>query len=252
MNWIPRQSLKSRPLVGTFLGIGSPISAQIVGRVGFDWALIDTEHGAGGHSALVSQLQVLSGSQCAPIVRVPWNDLIAIKRALDAGAAGIMVPYVNNAAEAREVVASTKYPPVGRRGVAKSTTAANFGIDFDEYFAAANDNTFVIAQIETPQAAAAADEIAAVDGVDALFVGPLDLRVQLGWPDKFDSDAFDKAVHSVIRACEATGKVSGILSQPDEARSWIEKGMRLIAVGSDGMALTSGLQSYLHAAKRAN
>lgn len=250
MNWIARHRLLHQPLIGTFLGIGSPISAEIASRAGFDWVLIDTEHGAGDFAALVQQLQAVGCGTSAPVVRVPWNDPVVIKRTLDAGAAGIMVPYVNDAAEAARAVAAVKYPPVGIRGVARSTRAAGFGVQFDQYFASANDNTLVVVQIETPAAAAVADQIAAVDGVDVLFVGPLDMRVNLGWPDQFNPSDFDAAIDSVLSACRAHGKTAGILATPDQTQSWIDQGMRLVAVGSDSMAILNGFQSFLQSAQK--
>lgn len=248
-HWISRERLSREALVGTFLGIGSPISAEIAGRAGFDWVLIDTEHGVGDFAMLVHQLQALSGSATAPIVRVAWNDRVLIKRALDAGAGGIMIPYVNDAAEAKAAVAAVKYPPQGIRGVARSTRAAAFGVDFAEYLEVANRNTLVVVQIETPEAVAAASQIAAVEGVDVLFVGPLDLSVNLGWPNAFDAEQFQRAIDEVIAACDRHGKTSGILSTPEAAADWIDKGMRLVAVGSDSMALVNGLSGYLKSAR---
>lgn len=249
VEWISRERLKAEPLIGTFLGIGSSISAQMAARIGFDWVLIDTEHGAGDFSALVSQLQAVAGNDCSPIVRVPWNDLVSIKRALDAGAAGIMVPYVNSAAEAEQAVAAIKYPPDGMRGVAKSTPAAAFGLEFEQYFAEANEKSLVVVQIETPAAAERAEEIAAVKGVDVLFVGPLDLSVNLGWPDSLDPQQLDEAIDRVIEACRHHGKAAGILTGPEATASWIEKGMSFVAVGSDGMALLNGFRTFLASGK---
>ncbi len=249
MNWISRDQLGAVPLIGTFLGIGSAISAEIAAKIGFDWVLVDTEHGAGDEGTLVQQLQAISGGTSSPIVRVPWNDPVVIKRTLDAGASGIMVPYVNSATEAKNAVAAVKYPPQGIRGTARSTRAAGFGIEFEQYFAVANEKSMVIVQIETPDAVANATEIAAVEGVDVLFVGPLDLRVNLGWPDSFDQSEFDESIRTVVRACTAAGKTAGILSSPAEARDWIRQGLTFLAIGSDGMALVDGLRSYLASAQ---
>lgn len=248
MHWIPRDRLASEPLLGTFLGMGSPIAAEIAGKAGFDWVLVDTEHGAGDYGALVQQLQALSGSPTAPIVRVAWNDPVAIKRALDAGASGIMVPYVNDAKEAAAAVAAVKYPPAGIRGVARSTRAAAFGVTFEQYLETANDNTFVVAQIETPKAVANADQIAATEGVDALFVGPLDLRVNLGWPHDFDAAEFERAVDLVVDVCRAHSKAAGILTTPDATANWISRGMRLVAIGSDSLCLVEGFRESLRRA----
>ncbi len=251
MNWISRNRLGREPLVGTFLGIGSPISAEIASRIGFDWVLIDTEHGAGDYGVLVQQLQaVAAGGNSSPIVRVAWNDPVVIKRTLDAGAAGIMVPYVNSAEEARQAVEAIKYPPQGTRGTAKSTRAAAFGLNFEEYFRCANRDTLVVVQIETPEAVAAAEQIAAVDGVDVLFIGPLDLRVNLGWPDSLEPGKFEKSIQAVIQACQAAEKTAGILSTPDEAKKWIDQGLTFLAIGSDGMAITQGLQNFLASSRK--
>ena len=138
MNWISERVRNQEVLTGTWLNLGSSLTAEMAANAGFDWVLIDLEHGAGDHPQLVHQLQAVSGTPATPIVRIAWNDPPRFKRVLDLGTCGVMVPYVNNAAEAKQAVASLCYPPRGVRGVAKMNRAAGFGEDFDAYFAKAS------------------------------------------------------------------------------------------------------------------
>ena len=244
MKWIRKEVLSGKPMAGTFLNLGSPITAEIAGRAGFDWVLIDMEHGAGAHSTLIHQLQAVAATPAAPIVRIEWNEPPRFKRVLDLGPSGVMVPYVNNAGEARQAVAAMRYPPAGVRGIAGFTPATHFGQEFKDYYAKADDALVTILQIETAEAVANVTEIAAVEGVDVLFVGPLDLSVNLGHAGQFDHPEFRAAVTRVIEACRDSGKIAGTLVMPDKIGQAIQDGYTFIAVGSEGGAVTSGLKSY--------
>ena len=222
-------------LSGTFLNLGSPLTAEIAGKAGFDWVLIDCEHGAGDHSELVHQLQAIGCTQAAPIVRIAWNDPPRFKRVLDLGAAGVMVPYINTPDEALQAVAAMRYPPKGIRGVAMMNRACEFGKGFDAYFAQANDLLLTVVQIETAQAVDAADSIAAVDGVDVLFIGPTDLSASMGIIRDVENPRFVEAVHRVAAACRNRGKAAGILlAKPEQIAPHVEHGFTFIAIGSDG------------------
>jgi 4-hydroxy-2-oxoheptanedioate aldolase len=204
---------------GVFIQLGSVATAEMASRAGFDFVLLDQEHGLGSEATTLAQLQAVSGSPtCVPIVRLAVNEPHLFKRALDAGACGIMVPWVEDAAGAVRAAAAMHYPPHGVRGLAKTTRATNFGAAFDEYFDNARARLLLVAQIETAKGVAAAAEIAAVEGVDVLFVGPTDLGCSLagGKPLAFDDPQLATARRAVADAARAAGKAAGILCMAPE------------------------------------
>ncbi|MEX1348828.1 MAG: aldolase/citrate lyase family protein [Desulfobacterales bacterium] len=222
--------------------LGSSLTVEMISNAGFDWTWIDCEHGSGDYSELVYQLQVARLGNSPPVVRISWNMPWLFKRVLDLGAAGIMVPYVNTAAEAEEAVQSMHYQPEGVRGVAGSPPCAGFAQQFDDYFAQANDNLTLMVQIETAQAVENAASIAAVSGVDVLFVGPLDLSVNLGIPKDFRNPRFEACLDTVVEGCRKHGKAPGILTPTlDFLPSWIDRGFTVFIVGSDGTLLAKML-----------
>lgn len=247
MKWIDRTRLQSDVLAGTFLNLGSATSVEIAASTGFDWVLIDLEHGSGSFSDLRSQLLAAAPGQAAPIVRIPSVDADIVKFVMDSGAAGIMFPYVSSAADAARAVDFMKYPPDGNRGVAGIIRATDFGRNWAKYFAEANSRSLVIVQIETPEAVDAADEIAAVPGVDVLFVGPLDLSVNLGAPNNFTTPRFNECLSRVAAACRRHDKTAGILSRPELVRQHRDMGLNFLALGSDTGAIISGMQQSLKA-----
>ena len=247
MQWIDRSRLKTEVLAGTFLNLGSASAVEIAAETGFDWLLIDLEHGSGTTADLRGQLLATRGTKAAPIVRIASADADAVKFVMDSGAAGVMFPYVANADEAARCVQMMKYPPTGARGVAQIIRATNYGRNWQGYLAEANEQSLVIVQIETPDAADKADEIAAVPGVDVLFVGPMDLSVNLGHPGDFTPSTFIQHLKNVVQACERHGKTAGILSRPELVESHKQLGFRLVALGSDSGAVVAGLTNSLKA-----
>ena len=244
MKWIRNEVLSGKLMAGCFLNLGSGIAAEIAGKSGFDWVLVDIEHGSGDYSELVPQLQALAGTPAAALVRVAWNEAPRFKRVLDLGPSGAMIPYVNSASEAEQAVSAMRYPPQGVRGVASFNRACGFGQDFEEYFARANEELLTIVQVETAEAVKNAEEIAAVDGVDVLFIGPLDLSVNLGHPKELDHPDFRAAVNEVVAACRQAGKAPGILlASPDQLDRTVEDGFTFIGLGSDGGAVAAGLSN---------
>jgi len=239
--WIDKQRLL-QPHRGTFLNLGNPHSARMAAQSGFDWVLIDLEHGAGSEQGLPNLILAIEGSACSPIVRVVSNNQDSIKRALDLGAVGVMVPYVSTADEARAAVSYTRYPPQGVRGVASSTVATGFGMNAVSYQQQADEHVLSIVQIETRQAVENADAIAAVEGVDVLFVGPLDLSFQLGCPRDFEHADELAAFDQVIAACRKHGKAPGILSTVANAADHVARGFTFNAVGSESWALADGFR----------
>jgi 4-hydroxy-2-oxoheptanedioate aldolase len=227
-----------------------PAAVEIAAGTGFDWVLLDCEHGSGSWGDLRAQLLAVQGTTAAPIVRVRSLNADDVKFVLDSGAAGVMFPYVADATEAARAVSLMKYPPQGVRGVAQVIRATDYGRNWKSYLAEANEKTLVIVQIETPQAAAQAEVIAAVPGVDALFVGPMDLSVNMGHPGDFSQPAFIQNLQTVVQACEKHGKTAGILSRPELVEQHKALGFRLIALGSDAAAVAAAMTQNLAALRR--
>ena len=250
MKYLRERALQREVLAGTWLNLGSNVTAEIAGRAGFDWLLIDLEHGSGDEAHLLGQLQAIGATDAVGIVRIPWNEAPRVKRALDLGPSGIMIPYVNTAEEARRAVAAMRYPPQGVRGAARFTRAAGFSQEFDRYFAEANANLLTIVQIETPQAVAQVEEIAAVEGVDVLFVGPLDLSVGLVIPQQYTHPEFRAALLRVSEAARKANKAAGILlGSADQIAPTVADGFTFLAVGSDGGMVAAGMKSLRSAFK---
>jgi 2-keto-3-deoxy-L-rhamnonate aldolase RhmA len=251
MKGIRQRVLSGDLMAGTFLNLGSSLTAEMAGQAGFDWVLVDLEHGGGDRQELLLQTQALESSSAGTIVRAPWNDPVFFKRVLDLGVSGIMVPYVQSAEEARKAVAAMRYPPAGVRGVAAMNRACAFGPGFDEYFQSANSQLLTIAQIETRASVDRIDEIAAVDGVDVLFVGPLDLSVSLGVPKQFHHPDVRAAFAKVVGACRKAGKIAGlILSKEEEIERAVADGFSFLALGSDGALVAVGMRRIAGAFKK--
>jgi 4-hydroxy-2-oxoheptanedioate aldolase len=242
MKWIRDRVLKGELLSGTFLNLGSSLTAEIAGQAGFDHVVIDLEHGSGDHDSLLIQLQALESSPAAVIVRVAWNEAPRFKRVLDLGASGVMVPWVNSEAEARVAVAAMRYPPEGVRGLAGWTRASRFGPGFQDYFSEANKNLVTVIQIETPEALENLESIAGVEGVDVLFVGPSDLSASMGIPRQFEHPRMKEAYAKTVSVSKAHGKAAGILLQtPDQLEHFIDLGFNFVSLSSDAACVTKGL-----------
>lgn len=250
MNWIRDRVLNRELVCGTWLNLGSSMTAEIAALAGFDWVVLDLEHGAGGHDSLLHQMQAVSAAPAAPIVRVAWNEAPRFKRVLDLGCAGVVVPYITTAAEAEQAVAAMRYPPQGIRGAASLTRAAAYGKDFTEYLSTANDKLLTVVQIETEPTLEHVDKIAAVDGVDVLFIGPLDLSVSMGIPSQFDHPRFRSAVARVNEAARRAGKAAGILlGRVEQIEQTVADGFTFIGIGSDGSVLANGMRALASALK---
>lgn len=242
MDWIKERVYARETLLGVGAMLGNSMAVELVGRTGFDWIWIDNEHGVSGPQDLLGQLQAAAIHKMPAIVRLPANRLQHFKTVLDYGAAGVMVPYVNTMEEAESAAKSCRFAPDGDRGIATSTRAAQFGLDFATYRAEADANVLCVVQIETPEAVANVDDIAGVEGVDVLFVGPLDLSTSLGIPQQFDHPDFVAALEKTLAACRKHGKVPGILTPTHElAAKWTKMGFSFIVVGVDGGLLAKSL-----------
>lgn len=219
--------------------------AELLSCTGFDWAVLDMEHGPNDLGDVVSQLQAMEQGSVAPIVRPPWNDFVLVKRLLDAGAHSLLIPYVQNADEARAAVAATRYPPDGIRGVAGGSRATRFGT-VAEYHRNAHKEICLTVQIETASAVDEIEAIAAVKGVDALFVGPADLAASMGHLGDYNHADVQTMIATAAKRIKAAGKPAGILSfNPDQARQYIAMGYDFVAVASDQSLLVSAAKSLL-------
>ena len=180
VKFIRERVLAGEVLLGITANLGSSITVEMIGVAGFDWIWIDGEHGMGGFNDLVHQLLAADATPAVPVVRVVWNDFPLIKRVLDLGAAGVIIPWINTPEEAEQAVRAMRYPPEGIRGVARILRANSYGYDFDAYYAHANSDLLTVVQVETVAAVEHAAQIAAVNGVDVLLVGPTDLSASMG------------------------------------------------------------------------
>lgn len=226
--------------IGTFLGLASPLAAEVAAVSGVDWVLLDLEHGGGGEEQ-VSPTVVASGGYGVPtLVRVESSERIRIGRVLDSGVAGVMLPRVDTVEQVEVAVRHMSYPPNGDRGVATYNRAVAWGKDLDAL--APESKSALLVQIETLGALAEVEKIAAVPGVDALFVGPLDLSYALGVPRDFKNPKFLEALKKVLAAANAQNKVAGILaSDTTIARFYVEMGFKFIAIGSDSTLMAKAI-----------
>ncbi|RDB05230.1 HpcH/HpaI aldolase family protein [Runella aurantiaca] len=244
MKNLKKRLQQGETLNGCWLNLGSPLTAEIVGLSGFDWVLIDLEHGAGTEKDVLAQLQALESTPTTAFVRVESSDSARISRVLDMGAAGVMCPKVNNALEAKKVINGLHYPPFGNRGVAKMVRATGFGQNFQAYYDASKESLLGIIQIETVEALNHLDEIAALEGVDVLFIGPADLSMELGIFGQFDNPIFIDALQRIILAAQKAGKSTGILFfNPDDYQKYHDMGIRFIACGADATFVADGARA---------
>ena len=238
--------LRGDQLVGVTVTLPSPEVAEILSQVGFDWLWIDTEHSP--YDTLEAQrLLQAAGPGFPSVIRVPWAEDVWIKKALDTGATGVIVPQVNTAADARRVVEACRYPPEGNRGVG-STRAHKYGIGFQSYIDTANRQTAVIVQTEHIDAVDNIEEIVAVEGLDALMVGPYDLSASMGKIGQVQDPDVQQAIEKIRQAGLSAGKRLGIFcDSPEAARHWMDKGFTLISLGTDAMHLISATKGAISA-----
>ena len=219
--------------VGTWVVSASPLVAEAVGHAGFDFGVLDMEHAPVDLMPLVHLLQAVGNTKMVPVVRVPWNDTVMVKRVLDTGAETLLFPFIQNADEAARAVAATRYPPEGVRGMAAMGRASEFGT-VPDFFKAANQKVGVVLQLETPQALARLEEIAAVPGVDALFVGPGDLSGSMGHVGQLTHPEVMAAMADAARRARALGMPIGTVGGTSEVvAKYRAAGYDFVAVGSD-------------------
>jgi len=244
MKSIKKRLRQGETLNGCWLNLGSSITAEIVGLSGYDWVLIDLEHGAGAEKDVMHQLQALEHTPAAAIVRIESSQRQRIHRVLDMGAEGIMCPRVTHTEEAKAIAGDLHYPPQGNRGIAKMVRATGFGQHFSDYFKNERENILGVVQIETAEVLNHLDEVASIDGIDVLFIGPSDLSMALGIFGQFDHPLFKDAIKATLDAARKAGKTVGILlPNADDFTKYHDMGMRLIASGSDGTFVAEGARN---------
>jgi 2-keto-3-deoxy-L-rhamnonate aldolase RhmA len=246
-NSCKKKMLKGEPALAAWLSTGSPIAAEIVANAGYDAVIMDHEHGPGDFLNAISLMQAASESGATPMMRVPWNDTVYIKRALDIGVMGIVVPYVQNAAEAKAAVDACHYPTDGIRGVAPHAgRCSRWGARLKEYLDAWPKNLLLACQIETEEAVENIEEIAAVDGVDMLFLGPSDVSASIGHMLQLQEPAVIKLFERAERKMRATGKLMGTVIRPGKSLNWtFERGYDLVIGGGDVRLLQSAAVSQV-------
>ncbi|MBI6549613.1 4-hydroxy-2-oxoheptanedioate aldolase [Xenorhabdus lircayensis] len=235
-----KQVLKAgQPQIGLWLGLCSGYSAEILAGTGFDWLLIDGEHAPNDISTILAQLQGIAPYPSQPVVRPAWNDPVMIKQLLDIGVQTLLLPMIQNAEQAHQAVRATRYPPSGIRGVGSALARASRWNRIPDYLSRANDEMCVLVQVETREALQNLPEIAAVEGVDGVFIGPADLSADMGHMGNPQHPEVKAAIEQAIVQIKASGKAAGILmTHVDVAQHYLDLGALFVAVGVDTTLLT--------------
>jgi 4-hydroxy-2-oxoheptanedioate aldolase len=242
-NPFKRALAEGRPQIGLWTNLSSNLAVEIVAGSGFDWLLIDTEHSPNELPMVLSQLHAMSAYPTHAVVRPAWNDMVLMKRILDIGAQTLLVPYVQNAEQARAAVASTRYPPVGQRGVSGISRASRFG-RVKGYTARAHEELCVLVQVESREALSHIEDMARVEGVDGIFIGPSDLAADMGHPGQAAHAEVQAAIEDGLTRIRKAGKPAGILTLDEtKARRYLDLGATFVAVGLDIEILSRGSQA---------
>ena len=245
-----RRVLAGEVTFGAFASVASPTAAELLGRSGLDWVILDLEHSTLTETDLLTGIYAVGATPATALVRVEEGTRLRIGRALDFGAEGLMVPRLEAVAEVRAAIGFMRFPPEGIRGLALSTRGAGMSAVAHADVHRLNSLPLGVFQVESPLAVANADAIAAIDGVDVLFVGPADLSHSLGVPGEFMHPTYLAALDSVAEACRAHGKAAGILLKgADEVPAFLERGYRFIGLGSDGGWLSGGARAAVEVAR---
>jgi 4-hydroxy-2-oxoheptanedioate aldolase len=246
VNRFKRAILAGRAQIGLWVALGNTYCAELAAAAGFDWLLVDAEHGPNDVLTVLGQLQAIAPYPSQAVVRPPAGDPVLIKRYLDIGAQSLLIPMVDSAEHARELVASTRYAPQGFRGMATMTRAARW-TRVSDYIERAHEEICLIPQIETVKGLENLEAIATTDGVDAVFVGPADLSASMGYAGQASHPAVVAEVERAIRRIQAAGKPAGILSQDETvARQYLAMGCRFVAVGVDAVIFAKTLDALRH------
>ena len=229
---------------GVWLSIPSPTVAEIVAGTDTDFVVVDTEHTAASVETVEHAVRAVKSApgDTVALVRAAWNDPVRIKRLLDTGAAGVIAPQVETASEAASFVDATRYPPAGDRGLAASR-GSDYGAALDDYYETAGDRLATVVQVESERAVDNVAELSAVDGLDAVFVGPADLSASLGVFGEYDAPAFQTAVETVL--ADSAVPVGTLATDPAQVETWTETGFDFQAVAADASALQRGVAASL-------
>lgn len=235
---------QGKPQIGLWLDMGEAITAEIAGTAGFDWLVIDGEHGPNDLRSIIDQLRALATSSAEPVVRIPVGESWIIKQMLDAGARTLLVPMVDSAAEAEALVAAMHYPPRGIRGMGAVVARASGFNSIDNYAQTASNGLCLLVQAETRAAIADLDNILKVDGIDGVFIGPADLAADMGYLGRIDGPEVQGVIESSISKIVASGKAAGILTFNEVYnKRYMELGASFVAVGADVTEFSSALKS---------
>jgi 4-hydroxy-2-oxoheptanedioate aldolase len=244
-NTVKQKWREGQVTIGAWLSIPSSFSAEIMAHQGYDWICIDTQHGAMEFTDAFPMLQAISTTETIPFVRVGWNDPRLIMKYLDAGAYGVVVPMVNNRAEAEAVVRAVRFPPVGQRSSGPFRASLYGGSDYMQH---ANDEVVCIAMVETAEGLAKVDEIASTPGLDAVYIGPSDLNLALGLPYRGEpwDPKHQAAVDKIREACERHGITPGVHTWgPEYAARFIEQGFKMVMLSPDAGSMVQGARADL-------
>ena len=242
-NAFKRALREGRQQIGLWSSLSSNYSVEVIAGAGFDWVLLDTEHSPNDLESVLTQAQAAAAYPTSTIVRVPWNDMVTIKRYLDIGIQTLLIPYVCTVQEATAAVAYTRYPPAGMRGVAGSTRATRFG-RVKDYAKRAHEELCVLVQVETRNALDQIEGICAVDGVDGVFIGPADLHASMGYTGEVSNPKVVPLIEEAIRRIAKCGKAPGVLAFAEaNIRRYIAAGALFTAVGADAGILARGAEA---------
>ncbi|UCH02918.1 MAG: hypothetical protein JSV20_03820, partial [Candidatus Bathyarchaeota archaeon] len=251
-NHVKTKLKKGKPALGITLSRMDPDLIRILSDAGFDWILFDTEHGPWSIETVNDMIQQTSTSVASPIIRVVWNDLNAIKRALDTGAYGIIVPWISSKEMAENAVRYSKYPPEGLRGCAPARPAKAWGVPSSKYLEIANDEILIAVQIEREEAVKKVEDIVSVEGIDATWLGPADLSASMGLRGQYFHPKVLSAMETMVEACLDAGVAPGIYAGAgvdefgfDDINNLIGDGYQFINVGKDQNLLRLGCESFL-------
>jgi 2-dehydro-3-deoxyglucarate aldolase/4-hydroxy-2-oxoheptanedioate aldolase len=244
-NKLKRDLEAGKVCLGATITMSNPVVAEILSHIGYDWLWLETEHSAMSVESVLAMLQATNGSDVSTVVRVPWNDKTMIKRVLDTGPDGIIIPLVNTKEEAEYAVQAMKYPPVGERGAGLARAQA-YGMHMGEYLATANDEVTTILMIEHYKAVENIEEILSVKGVDSVMIGALDLSGSMGILGHTDDPKVENAIQTVLAACKKAKVPCGIIAgNPEVANKRIKEGFQNIILSLDVLLLVGAASSAL-------
>lgn len=245
-NHVRAKLQRGEPSVGTWLNLPDPMAAQLMARVGFDWLTVELEHTPTSFETAAQIFAIVAANNVAPLARIPWNTIENIKRVLDTGAWGVVVPMVNSRLEAEMVVAAARYSPVGNRSIGGQLHSVNFDTDPSTYYKKANDEILVVIMAEHIRAIEAADDILSLPGIDAVFIGPNDLHNSMGKAPAFESDdrEFNDALEHILKTAKKHNIAPGIhVLDAEAAQRRIKQGFQFVAIASEaGMMVSQARQ----------